>query len=114
MKHSAAELVRSLEGAVRVGAAALLEDCPEGLDAALDPLLLQQSYSAHGKTLMRLAEQELEARARPRLCIMRAPRLCIMRMHTRPCAQAPPLPSPSPFSPPLLPSARCTPPSAST
>ena len=61
LKHSQAELLAALEGAVRVGAAVLVEGCPETLDAALDPLLWKQTYTAAGgsRTLLRLSEQEI-------------------------------------------------------
>jgi dynein heavy chain len=49
IKPNANDLLRALESAIRFGAPVLLEDVPEtGLDAVLDPILLQQLSQGPG------------------------------------------------------------------
>jgi dynein heavy chain len=53
-------LLRTLENAIRVGTPVLLQDCPESLDPALEPVLLQSTTRRAGRTLLRLGDTEID------------------------------------------------------
>ena len=48
LRASDPQLLRALEGAVRLGAPVLLEGLSESLEPALEPLLLRQTYTQVG------------------------------------------------------------------
>ena len=48
IKLSDKDFLRTLENGVRFGRAVLLENIAEGLDAALEPLLLKQTFKQGG------------------------------------------------------------------
>lgn len=48
LRVSDANILRTLENCVRIGSPVLLEDCGEGLDPALEPLLQKQTFMQGG------------------------------------------------------------------
>jgi len=52
-------MLRALEQSIRVGIPVLLENVPEELDPALDPVLLKQTYVSQGRTLIRLGDTDV-------------------------------------------------------
>ena len=55
-----ANFVRTVEGSVRNGAALLLEDCGEELDAALRPVLAKQLFWQDDRLLIRIGDVEVD------------------------------------------------------
>jgi dynein heavy chain len=55
-KPTAKDFLRTLENGVRFGRPVLLEDLGEGLDAALEPLLLRATYKQGGSEVLRLGD----------------------------------------------------------
>ena len=51
--------LRTLENAVRFGKWALLENIQETLDAALEPILMQQTFKQGGQDMMKLGENTI-------------------------------------------------------
>ncbi|KAK7201222.1 dynein heavy chain [Novymonas esmeraldas] len=60
VKLSDANYMRTLENAIRVGLPVLIENVGESLDAALDPVLLQQTYRSQGRLLIKLGDSEVD------------------------------------------------------
>ncbi|KAH8073158.1 dynein light chain binding protein [Aureococcus anophagefferens] len=58
-KLSDKNFLRTLENAVRFGKWALLENIGETLDAALEPILLQQTFKQGGQDMMKLGESTI-------------------------------------------------------
>ncbi|XP_009304459.3 dynein axonemal heavy chain 1 [Danio rerio] len=56
MKLSDRDFLRSLENAIRFGKPCLLENVGEELDPALDPVLLRQTYTHEGNTVLKLGD----------------------------------------------------------
>ncbi|XP_067287631.1 dynein axonemal heavy chain 1 isoform X1 [Pseudorasbora parva] len=56
MKLSDRDFLRSLENAIRFGKPCLLENVGEDLDPALDPVLLRQTYTHEGNTVLKLGD----------------------------------------------------------
>ncbi|XP_051768758.1 dynein axonemal heavy chain 1 [Ctenopharyngodon idella] len=56
IKLSDQAFLRSLENAIRFGKPCLLENVGEDLDPALDPLLLRQTYTHEGNTVLKLGD----------------------------------------------------------
>lgn len=54
------ELLRVLENAVQFGTPVLLEGVGQELDAALEPLLLRQTFKSGGTTCIRLGDATVE------------------------------------------------------
>ncbi|KPA86847.1 putative dynein heavy chain [Leptomonas pyrrhocoris] len=52
--------MRTLENAIRVGLPVLIENVGESLDAALDPVLLRQTYRSQGRLLIKLGDSEVD------------------------------------------------------
>ncbi|RNF27392.1 putative dynein heavy chain [Trypanosoma conorhini] len=52
--------MRVLENAIRVGLPVLLENVEETVDAALDPVLLCQTYRSQGRLLLKLGDTEID------------------------------------------------------
>ena len=52
--------LRTLENAVRFGKWALLENIQETLDAALEPILMQQTFKQGGQDMMKLGALNLK------------------------------------------------------
>eukprot|EP00898_Chlorokybus_atmophyticus_P006606 jgi/Chlat1/6947/Chrsp52S06617 len=52
--------LRTLENAVRIGCPVLLEDVGETLDPALEPILLKQTVTVGGRTLIRLGDTDVD------------------------------------------------------
>ncbi|KAL7709827.1 dynein heavy chain cytosolic putative [Lotmaria passim] len=52
--------MRTLENAIRVGLPVLIENVGESLDAALDPVLLRQTYRSQGRLLIKLGDNEVD------------------------------------------------------
>ena len=50
------DFLRSLENAIRFGKPCLLENVGEELDPALEPILLQQTFTQAGSTVIRLGD----------------------------------------------------------
>ena len=61
--------LRTLENAVRFGKWALLENIQETLDAALEPILMQQTFKQGGQDMMKLGENTIP-------CDLGVPRCC--------------------------------------
>jgi len=55
-KPSSKDFLRTLENGIRFGRPVLLEDVGEGLDAALEPLLLRQTYKQGGAEVLKLGD----------------------------------------------------------
>lgn len=60
IKLSEPNYMRTLENAIRVGLPVLLENVEESLDAALDSVLLRQTYRSQGRLLMKLGDSEVD------------------------------------------------------
>ncbi|CBZ27922.1 putative dynein heavy chain [Leishmania mexicana MHOM/GT/2001/U1103] len=60
IKLTDANYMRTLENAIRVGLPVLIENVGESLDAALDPVLLQQTYRSQGRLLIKLGDSEVD------------------------------------------------------
>ncbi|KAG5476406.1 hypothetical protein LSCM1_04109 [Leishmania martiniquensis] len=60
LKLTDANYMRTLENAIRVGLPVLIENVGESLDAALDPVLLQQTYRSQGRLLIKLGDSEVD------------------------------------------------------
>lgn len=69
IKLTDSNYMRTLENAIRVGLPVLLENVEESLDAALDPVLLRQTYRSQGRLLMKLGDTEVDYDPRFRLYI---------------------------------------------
>ncbi|KAL7704965.1 dynein heavy chain cytosolic putative [Lotmaria passim] len=67
LKLSSPDLMRQIENAVRKGQAVLLEDVGETLDAALDPILLNQVRRVAGRSVVTLGDREVTYDERFRL-----------------------------------------------
>eukprot|EP00796_Vickermania_ingenoplastis_P010528 gene10529-7314_t len=52
--------MRTLENAIRVGLPVLIENVEESLDAALDPVLLRQTYRSQGRLLIKVGDSEVD------------------------------------------------------
>ncbi|SCU71914.1 Cytoplasmic dynein 2 heavy chain (DYNC2H1), putative [Trypanosoma equiperdum] len=52
--------MRTLENAIRVGLPVLIENVEETVDAALDPVLLRQTYRSQGRLLLKLGDVEID------------------------------------------------------
>uniref|UniRef100_A0A1I8GGQ9 DHC_N2 domain-containing protein n=1 Tax=Macrostomum lignano TaxID=282301 RepID=A0A1I8GGQ9_9PLAT len=60
IKLSDPNFLRTLENAIRLGMPVLCEDVGESLDAALEPVLLKQTYTSGGRLLIRLGDKDVE------------------------------------------------------
>jgi len=60
VKLTQSDMLRALEQSIRVGIPVLLENVPEELDPALDPVLLKQTYTSQGRTLIRLGDTDVD------------------------------------------------------
>jgi len=60
VKLTQSDMLRALEQSIRVGVPVLLENVPEELDPALDPVLLKQTYVSQGRTLIRLGDTDVD------------------------------------------------------
>ena len=60
IKLTQGNMLRTLEQSIRVGIPVLLENVPETLDPALDPVLLKQTYKSQGRTLIRLGDSDVD------------------------------------------------------
>jgi dynein heavy chain len=60
VKLSQPDMLRALEQSIRVGVPVMLENVPEELDPALDPVLLKQTYVSQGRTLIRLGDTDVD------------------------------------------------------
>jgi dynein heavy chain, axonemal len=60
VKLSDPNYMRTLENAIRVGLPVLIENVGESLDAALDPVLLRQTYRSQGRLLIKLGDSEVD------------------------------------------------------
>jgi dynein heavy chain len=56
IKLSDKDFLRTLENGVRFGRAVLLENIAEGLDAALEPLLLKQTFKQGGSEVIKIGD----------------------------------------------------------
>jgi len=59
VKQSEKNFIRSLENGVRFGKWILLENVGEELDAALEPVLLQQKFKSGGQVMMKIGENTI-------------------------------------------------------
>lgn len=55
-KLSDRDLMRSLEGAIRLGKPLLIENVATELDPALDPVLTRQTFTQGGQTVIKLGD----------------------------------------------------------
>lgn len=60
IKLSEPNYMRTLENAIRVGLPVLIENVEESLDAALDPVLLRQTYRSQGRLLIKVGDSEVD------------------------------------------------------
>ncbi|CAD2215821.1 Microtubule-binding stalk of dynein motor/ATP-binding dynein motor region/Dynein heavy chain region D6 P-loop domain/Dynein heavy chain AAA lid domain/Dynein heavy chain C-terminal domain containing protein, putative [Angomonas deanei] len=60
IKLSDNNYMRTLENAIRMGLPVLLENVEESLDAALDSVLLRQTYRSQGRLLLKLGDSEVD------------------------------------------------------
>jgi dynein heavy chain, axonemal len=60
IKLSDPNYMRTLENAVKVGLPVLLENIEEQVDAAIDPVLLRQTYRSQGRLLLKLGDTEVD------------------------------------------------------
>ena len=60
LKLSQDKFMQQLEQNIRIGRPVLLENIGEELDAALDPVLLKQTYKVSGRTVIKLGESEVD------------------------------------------------------
>lgn len=69
VKLSEPNFMRTLENAIRVGLPVLIENVEETLDAALDPVLLRQTYRSQGRLLIKIGDSEIDYDPKFRLYI---------------------------------------------
>mmetsp|Transcript_11130 Transcript_11130/g.16401 ORF Transcript_11130/g.16401 Transcript_11130/m.16401 type:complete len:2518 (+) Transcript_11130:122-7675(+) len=60
LKSGDPDNMRKLEAAIRVGIPCLLENVGETLDAALEPILLKQTFRQGGRLLIRIGDQDVD------------------------------------------------------
>ena len=60
IKLSDPNYMRTLENAIKVGIPVLLENIEESIDAAIDPLLLRQTFKHQGRLLLRLGDTDID------------------------------------------------------
>ena len=60
IKLSDPNYMRTLENAIKVGVPVLLENIEESLDAALDAVLLRQTFRSQGRLMLRLGDTDID------------------------------------------------------
>ena len=60
IKLSDPNYMRTLENAIKVGLPVLLENIEESVDAAIDPVLLRQTFRSQGRLLLKLGDAEVD------------------------------------------------------
>eukprot|EP00744_Colponema_vietnamica_P003587 GILI01005473.1.p1 GENE.GILI01005473.1~~GILI01005473.1.p1 ORF type:complete len:1547 (+),score=501.13 GILI01005473.1:235-4641(+) len=60
VKLNDSNYMRTIENAIKVGVPVLLENVEESLDAALDAVLLRQTFKSQGRLMLRLGDQDID------------------------------------------------------